>query len=104
MPFTLQSKPSFRPSPGPSSRRKSRFQIRPSVYWSSTYSIRHGFSPPSLPDDITVFFSEESDMPKNAALFILLWILFLQPVSAEEKPLTIQEAVSTALEPKPEIR
>ena len=42
-------------------------------------------------------------MPKNAALFILLWILFLQPVSAEEKPLTIQEAVSTALEHNPEI-
>ena len=42
-------------------------------------------------------------MSKNAVLFILLWILLLQTVSAEEKPLTIEEAVSAALQHNPEI-
>jgi outer membrane protein TolC len=42
-------------------------------------------------------------MAKNAVLFISLGILLLRPVSAEERPLTIQEAVSAALQHNPEI-
>jgi len=42
-------------------------------------------------------------MPRKAIPFILLWSVLLQPMAAEEKPLSIQEAVSAALQNNPEI-
>jgi cobalt-zinc-cadmium efflux system outer membrane protein len=42
-------------------------------------------------------------MPKRAVPFILLWSALLQPITAEEKTLSIQEAVTTALQHNPEI-
>jgi cobalt-zinc-cadmium efflux system outer membrane protein len=42
-------------------------------------------------------------MPKKAVPLILLWSVLLQPISAEEKILSIQEAVTTALQHNPEI-